>query len=92
MATKKHRLAVALGRKAVYTITRPGKKPHKADLQEALRVIQEVGGFAKNPLAVALGQRGGKARLTTMTAAERRAVAKRASQARWAKRTPQEAK
>jgi len=41
--------------------------------------------MSKNPNAVALGRRGGKARLTKMTAAERREVARAGAQARWAK-------
>jgi hypothetical protein len=40
----------------------------------------------KDPAAVALGRKGGKARLKTMTAEERRASAKKAINARWAKR------
>jgi hypothetical protein len=41
--------------------------------------------MSKNPNAVALGRRGGKARLTKMTAEERRKVAQSGAQARWAK-------
>ncbi len=39
----------------------------------------------KNPAAVALGRRGGKARLKKMTAEERSRIARLAAQARWAK-------
>jgi hypothetical protein len=39
----------------------------------------------KNPHAVALGRKGGKARLTTMTPERRIEIAKKAIQARWAK-------
>jgi hypothetical protein len=39
----------------------------------------------KDPAAVSLGRKGGKARLTKMTAEERRNVARGAAQARWAK-------
>ncbi len=39
----------------------------------------------KNPAAVALGRRGGKARLKKMTAEERSRIARLAVQARWAK-------
>jgi hypothetical protein len=40
----------------------------------------------KNPAAVALGKRGGKARMKKMTAKQRSDVAKTAAQARWAKK------
>lgn len=40
----------------------------------------------KDPLAVEFGRRGGKSRLTKMTAEERTRVAKLAAQARWAKK------
>ncbi len=39
----------------------------------------------KNPYAVALGRRGGKARLRTMTREERVRVARQAALARWAR-------
>jgi hypothetical protein len=39
----------------------------------------------KNPNAVALGRLGGKARLQKLTSEERRKIAKKAIQARWAK-------
>jgi hypothetical protein len=39
----------------------------------------------KDPNAVALGRKGGKARLNTLTSEERKAIAKRAGTARWAK-------
>jgi hypothetical protein len=41
--------------------------------------------MAKDPAAVSLGRRGGKARLTTMTAKERKEIAQGAARARWAK-------
>ena len=37
----------------------------------------------KNPAAVQLGRRGGKARMTTMTPEQRAEVAKKAAAARW---------
>lgn len=40
----------------------------------------------KNPAAVALGKRGGKARLKKLTAEKRSEVARKAAAARWAKR------
>jgi hypothetical protein len=39
----------------------------------------------KNPNAVALGRLGGKARQEKLTPEQRRAIAKKAIQARWAK-------
>ena len=39
----------------------------------------------KNPEAVKLGRRGGKARLKTMTAEQRREIARKGAQARWDK-------
>jgi hypothetical protein len=39
----------------------------------------------KNPAAVALGKRGAKARLTKMTAEQRKVVARTAAAARWKK-------
>jgi hypothetical protein len=39
----------------------------------------------KDPAAVALGRKGGKARLKTMTAEQRSASAKKAIAARWKK-------
>lgn len=41
---------------------------------------------AKDALAVEFGKRGARARMTKMTAEERRRVAKRAAQARWGKK------
>jgi hypothetical protein len=38
----------------------------------------------KNPAAVALGRKGGKARLTKMTAEQRKKIAKKAAKTRWA--------
>lgn len=46
----------------------------------------------KNPAAVQLGRRGGKARLKKMTAAERSAVAKLGAAARWGKPAPKKGK
>jgi hypothetical protein len=39
----------------------------------------------KNPAAVALGRRGGRARAKALTADERRAIATKAIRARWAR-------
>jgi hypothetical protein len=40
----------------------------------------------KNPAAVALGRKGGRARTVKMTAEERSRIAKLGGQARWAKK------
>jgi hypothetical protein len=42
--------------------------------------------MAKNPAAVALGRRGGKATARKMTAEQRQESARKAAQARWAKK------
>jgi hypothetical protein len=39
----------------------------------------------KNPAAVALGRRGGKARAKSLTAEQRRKIARKAAAARWNK-------
>ena len=68
------------------------KRSSKQDtLQNALRVVEEAIGssLGKNPAAVALGRqgglKGGKARAKAMTSEQRKAVAQKAAQARWAK-------
>lgn len=43
----------------------------------------------KDPAAVSLGRRGGKARLKKMTSEERAAVARAAAAARWEKLSPE---
>jgi hypothetical protein len=40
----------------------------------------------KNPAAVALGRKGGKARVLALTAEERSASARKAAKARWAEK------
>jgi len=42
----------------------------------------------KDPAAVSLGKKGGRARTDQMTAEERKALARKAAQARWAKQQP----
>lgn len=49
--------------------------------------MAETAAVAKDEHAAALGRRGGKARLTKMTAEERTRIAKLAAQARWGKKT-----
>jgi hypothetical protein len=39
----------------------------------------------KNPAAVSLGRKGGKARLTKITPQQRKTIARKAARARWAK-------
>lgn len=78
--------------------TRASKRQPKPDLvSTAFRIVQEAKGQApktppdsmKNPAAVALGRlgasKGGKARAASLSAAERKAIAKRAAAARWGK-------
>ena len=77
------------------------RKPTKSrDANEAaFDTIQQIiarteGAGGKDPLAVALGRRGGlkggRARADSMTAAERSKSAKKAAKARWAAKTPKE--
>jgi hypothetical protein len=59
-------------------------------LRTAVHKRQRLGGIngtmkRKNPMAVALGSRGGKATAKRMTAEERKEKMRRAAQARWAK-------
>jgi hypothetical protein len=56
----------------------------------ALRIDVKRGQMAKkkNPAAVALGRRGGKATAEKLTAEERKASARKAVLARWAKKKP----
>ncbi len=73
----------------------PRKHPRKnEDVNEAaFRVVREATekhdpeAKAKNPAAVALGRlgasKGGKARAAKLSAAKRKAIAKRAAKARW---------
>jgi hypothetical protein len=69
----------------------PKRSSKKDDFQNALRVVEEAIGqpLAKNPAAVALGRRGGLkggiARAAKLTPDERKAIAQRAAQTRWAK-------
>jgi hypothetical protein len=55
------------------------------------KIIAQTEGTGKDPLAVLLGRRGGlkggHARAASMTKAQRSASAKKAAQARWAKKT-----
>lgn len=68
--------------------TEPSFDPNRL----AARIVAESTGqkHKKNPHAVALGRKGGKvggkARALKLTAQERRAIAKAAAEARWAKK------
>jgi hypothetical protein len=71
------------------------KRSSKDFAQNALRVFEQTIGEelakptppAKNPAAVALGRlgglKGGKARAANLSAAKRKAIAKKAAKARW---------
>jgi hypothetical protein len=48
--------------------------------------------MAKNPAAVALGRKGGKAYVKNSTPEERQESARRAAQARWSKPKPKKEK
>ena len=78
---------------------RPRKKRPRDPNVRAFQIVQEATGDAlpepdpdegKNPAAVALGRlggkKGGKARAAKMTAKERSEAARKAAQARWAKK------
>jgi hypothetical protein len=72
---------------------RPKKPKAKPDFaQNAFRIVQEATGGApktpdpdagKDPAAVALGRKGGKARAKAMSKKARTASAKKAAAARW---------
>jgi hypothetical protein len=69
----------------------PKRSSKRDDFQNALRTVEEAIGssLGKNPAAVALGRqgglKGGKARAKKLTPEQRKAIAQRAAQARWAK-------
>ena len=69
-------------------IPRPPKRDENQAAFAALqRLIKQTEGTGKDPLAVALGQRGGlkggKARAESMTPEQRSESARQAAQARW---------
>ncbi len=71
------------------------RTPKRDEVQSAFdtlqRVIAQTEGTGKDPLAVALGRRGGliggNARRDALTAARRREIASSAAKTRWKKRT-----
>jgi hypothetical protein len=66
---------------------RPKKDENRAAFDVLLQVIQQTEGTGKDPIAVALGRRGGlkggKARAEKLTAEERHESAVKAAKARW---------
>ena len=70
-------------------IAKPADDPNETAFAVLQRVIEETEGTGKDPLAVALGRRGGlkggRARAETLSSAERKAIAKKAAFARWHK-------
>ncbi len=54
-------------------------------MQIATGEIEETTDDGKNKAAVELGRKGGKARAAKMTSEQRRKIAKKAAEARWAK-------
>lgn len=76
-------------------------KPPRDPVQAAHSVIAQLTGEEprrlppeKNPAAVELGRKGGlkggKARMASMTSAERKESARKAAEARWSKKTTTE--
>jgi len=71
---------------------KPLADPNRATASVLAQVIEstEETESEKNPAAVALGRlgglKGGKARAAALTAEERKAIARRAAEARWLKR------
>jgi hypothetical protein len=70
---------------------RPETDPNRLAFLTVQKVIESGGGQStKDPLAVELGRRGGlkggKARSESLSPARRKAIARRAAQARWGKK------
>jgi len=72
---------------------RSSKKPHADPNRAAAAIVAAATGGrdeGKNPAAVALGRlgglKGGKARAKSLSAKERRRIAKDAAEARWGKK------
>jgi hypothetical protein len=69
---------------------RSSRTAKRDDFQNALRTVEQAieSSLAKNPAAAALGRlgglKGGKARARALTEEQRRDIAKKAAQARWA--------
>ncbi|HEY6614546.1 MAG TPA: hypothetical protein VIZ32_08505 [Vicinamibacterales bacterium] len=64
--------------------------PNRSAFNVVQQMFKEAKAKGKDPLAVALGRRGGliggRARAEKLTAAQRRASAKKAARARWSKK------
>jgi hypothetical protein len=69
---------------------KPSSDPNVGAFKALQGIIEKAEAEGKDPLAVALGQRGGlkggRARAKKMTAAQRQESARKAAQARWAGR------
>lgn len=69
----------------------PKRSSKRDTFQNALRVVEEAidSSLGKNPAAVALGKqgglKGGKARAKALSPEQRKEIAQKAAQARWAK-------
>jgi hypothetical protein len=76
-------------RKKTPKVRRPRKDPNVAAFDVLKQVMEKAEAEGKDPLAVALGQRGGlkggRARADMLTAEQRRESARNAANARWAK-------
>lgn len=67
----------------------PEPDPNVSAFDTLQKIIMETEGTDKDPLAVALGRRGGlkggKARAAALSPSKRKAIAKKAAAARWSK-------
>lgn len=84
---KRSRTKSAKPKKTTKARRRPKKDPNQAAFAVLQQTIQETEGTGKNPLAVALGRRGGlkggKARAERLTPEEKHQSAVKAAKARW---------
>lgn len=88
-----------------HNVAMPKRSSKKKDTQQLARSVLDTvvpdaepkkAAKKKNPAAVALGRlgglKGGNARAAKLSAAKRKAIAKKAAQARWTTRKPLKAK
>ncbi len=72
--------------------TKPKQDPVQSAFDTLQRIIEQTEGTGKDPLAVALGRRGGlkgaKRLNASLTPEQRRESARRAAKARWGKHRP----
>lgn len=84
---KRSRTAKTIKPKKTTKPRRPKADPNRAAFDVLQQVIQQTESRGKDPLAVALGRRGGlkggKIRAARMSPEERQASASRAARARW---------